>query len=251
MLKKIAVLTSIISCASIASPANVEFGRHATKSNEFTPSLSVGLSSNSDTYKSEVLKINTALYWNNPQSSMAISVKHDWSSYDGENDSNRSAFYLSNINKLGKDSEHSIEFSAGASADKFRQIDYILNAGLGYRLDLFNDFNKRANAFALGAVYEKAVEGEVEEQSNLWRLYSYWHHEQPLGDSLVARNTIAIQVSPSELDDYRIQNKLEFVNRLSDNIELGVSFEFEYDSQAFIEKYDTTRSTTLFIRSTF
>lgn len=247
-LKKLAIPLLLMSVtAPTFAVTNIEFVREESTGKDFYSEFLAKLSGESGNQESNTVHTSLSMAWDDNGSHFMTVFDHVWSNDDGKVDKNQSFLHMRYTKSFDEATGNNMEIYLQGERDKFRDIESRALLGIGYRKTLFNEYNKRFNAFGIGGFFE-SEEGygdSAEVDSKLWRMNAYWHHKQPINEKLSVDNVLYYQPALKDISDYRIHNELRLTSEITESATFGFSLTYSYNSDALgdTKKYDTTYGT--------
>ena len=221
---------------------NIEFVRDKSVGKEFYAQIEGNLNGESGNQQTDTIGASISLAWDDNGSHFITVFDHLWRKDTGNVEVNQSFAHIRYTKEFKNSTGHHLEMFVQGQRDRFRNLESRVLFGLGHRKEFYNEFNKRSNAFGVGAFYESEegynLGSDFDEKQ--WRLNAYWHHKQPITESVSVNNVIYFQPDISEFTEYRIHNEFRLTAEVTKSLSYGFSFTYSFNSDPLgdVKRYD-------------
>ena len=206
----------------------------ASKQPGFNGGVSFGLSGSSG--HSEQFRLKSALHtqWNLKESLYYISFNYGYGESSGVEDQNKGFLHARKITSLSN--RLAWEIFSQIEHNKFARLNFRGLLGGGSRFSLSHSTQKHITHLGLGGFYsrEYLIDSSTATDNgreSTWRANIYFLERFALTEKISIFETLYLQPSFTEPDDYRVLNILGLKSDLSDKFSLSFTVETTHDSK--------------------
>lgn len=230
--------------APVQAITNIEFVRDQSSGKDFYAQIEASLDGESGNQSTDTLGTSVSLAWDDNGSHFITVLDHLWRKDTGNVEVNQSFAHIRYTKEVKNDSGNHLEFFVQGQRDRFRNIESRVLMGAGYRKTLFNEYNNRFNAFGLGAFFEseESVDSFLSDDHKQWRLSAYWHHKQPINETIRVENVIYLQPSLADASEFRLHDEIRITAEVTKSLSYGFNATYSYNSDPIgdVKRYDMT-----------
>ena len=88
----------------------------------------------------------------------------------------------------------------------------------------------------------ESVDSFLSDDHKQWRLSAYWHHKQPINETIRVENVIYLQPSLADVSEFRLHDEIRITAEVTKSLSYGFNATYSYNSDPIgdVKRYDMT-----------